>query len=232
MIPLFKNTFYFTCFYLFICCIDTALKLTYPISFFRFVTKASLIVVLMAYYVINNKDTKKRNRTLVLTSLSLFLVGDAFIKAEVYANEYLVLGVISFCVAKVLLGVRFSNTKDFNILKLIPFLMFCFVYMYIIVAMVYESLGYYFIPVLFYLFVVMLTAQFAYLRRYEVNKTSYLLVLIGVIFSMFSDSITLLKVFYDSEIAYNEYSIMFFYTLSQYFIVVGLVKEEVVIIED
>lgn len=91
--------------------------------------------------------------------------------------------------------------------------------------LVYNNLGQYFLVLLIYLFVVMMLAQFAYLTRNEVNKTSYWLVLIGVLFSMFSDSINILKVFYNDEIAYNNISIMLFYGVSQYLIILGIVTE-------
>ena len=71
----------------------------------------------------------------------------------------------------------------------------------------------------------MMLAQFAYLRKNEVNKTSYWLVLIDVLFSMFSDSINILKVFYNDEIAYNNISIILFYGVSQYLIILGIVTE-------
>ena len=92
-------------------------------------------------------------------------------------------------------------------------------------SLVYSNLGDYFLPALLYLFIVMLVAQFAYLRKKEVNKESYWFVLIGIILSMFSDSITILKEFYSMDIAYNHITIMLFYGMSQYFIVIGILKE-------
>ena len=90
---------------------------------------------------------------------------------------------------------------------------------------IYSKLGLYFIPTLIYLFVVLLLGQIAYLRKNEVNNLSYYLVLIGVLFSMLSDSIAFLKSFYDSSFFYHKYTIMLFYSLSQYLIVLGILKE-------
>lgn len=228
MSNIFKSTFYFTCLYVFIFLIDAYIKVVYPLSVFRYLTKAALIGTLLYYFLVNNNESSTKNKNLITYALFSFMLGDALITASSLSWYYLIVGVVFFGIAKVLYSIRFSNKKDFNILKLIPFLLFCFSYMYVIMIMVYSSLGIYFIPVLLYLFIVMITAQFAYLRQYEVNRSSYFLVLIGVIFSMFSDSITLLKEFYDESIAYNQYSIMLFYALSQYFIIIGIVKEEIV----
>lgn len=162
---------------------------------------------------------------MVVAALGCFIIGDLFlIKME--SKPLFILGVFFFAIAKVLYSVRFSNQSDFKIYQLLPFLLFCFAYMCSVMLLVYDNLGDYFLPTLVYLFIVMIVAQFAYLRRYEVNKTSYWLVLIGIMFSMFSDSITLLKEFYNHNIAYHQITIMLFYGLSQYFIVVGIIKEK------
>ena len=42
---------------------------------------------------------------------------------------------------------------------------------------------------------------------------------------MIADSLDILKMFYDPEIAYNKITIMFFYCLSQYLIILGVLKE-------
>lgn len=225
---IFNNTYYFTYLYIAIFLIDSFVKVVYPSSLFRYLTKALLIIVLLYYFILNKPKSNSRNNKLMIYAIYGFLVGDAFITASRISSYFLAPGVVCFAFSKILYSIRFSNKKDFNIIKLLPFLLFCFSYMCLVMVVIFNSLGNYFIPVLLYLFIVMLTAQFAYLRRYEVNKRSYILVLIGVIFSMFSDSITLLKEFYDYNIAYNQYTIMLFYALSQYFIIIGITKEKIV----
>lgn len=204
--------------------LDTYVKVELTPTPIRYITKSSLIGLLLFFYLHNEQEDEKKKMYLVVTAICCFIVGDFFmINGE--SKSFLVTGVFFFAIAKVLYSIRFLNKKDFNILKLIPFLLFCFTYMTSVMLLVYNNLGSYFLPVLVYLFIVMLTAQFAYLRKGEVNNSSYWLVLIGVILSMFSDSINILKEYYDPNIAYNNYTIMFFYGASQYFIVTGLVRE-------
>jgi hypothetical protein len=89
----------------------------------------------------------------------------------------------------------------------------------------YDYLNEFFIPVIVYLFAILLVAQFAFLRKGVVNNASYKLVMLGIVFSIISDTIAILESFYDSDIAYNKITLMLFYGLSQYFIVIGILKE-------
>ncbi|WP_299887584.1 lysoplasmalogenase [uncultured Lacinutrix sp.] len=226
MNSLFKNLLYFTLLYFAIFVLDTVVKVNLTPTRLRYITKSSLIVLLLIFYVVNQNEESRTKVYLVVTAICCFIIGDFFI-INGENKTLLTTGVIFFAIAKILYSVRFSNNNDFNILKLIPFLLFCFTYMSVVMLFIYDNLGDYFLPVLLYLFIVMLTAQFAYLRKNAVNNSSYWFVLIGIILSMFSDSINLLKEFYNFDIAYNNYTIMFFYGASQYFILVGLVKENV-----
>ncbi|WP_299887589.1 lysoplasmalogenase [uncultured Lacinutrix sp.] len=221
---LFKNILYFTLLYLVFFIVDTIVKVNIELTCLRYFTKSSLMLLLLLFYVVNQNEQYKSKMYLVVIAICCFIIGDFFI-IDGKSKLFITVGAIFFAVAKILYTIRFSNNNDFNILRLIPFLLFCFAYMSLVMLFIYNNLGVYFFPVLVYLFIVMITAQFAYLRKNNVNITSYWLVIIGIVLSMFSDSITFLKEFYDPEIAYNEYTIMLFYGLSQYFIVVGLVKE-------
>lgn len=191
---------------------------------YRFISKTSLIFSLVLFFIVNEKKENLTKVSLVVLALLSFIIGDGFL-INAQSSLMFIIGCVFFALGKILYAIRFSNKQDFNIFKLIPFLLFCFVYMCSLMMFIYNNLGNYFIFLLMYLFIVMILAQFAYLRKSEVNKISYWLVLIGVIFYMFSDSLTILMKFYDSNIGYNRITIMLFYALSQYFIVIGIVKE-------
>ncbi len=219
----FKNLTSFSILYLIAFVIDTYVKVNVVAFPYRYITKTFLILILLLFYIINNKD-EKRKRGIVIIALLCFIAGDLFLIGGTTKIRFGV-GVLLFAIAKVLYAIRFSNKQDFDVLKLWPFLVFGFAYMCGIMLMVYDNLGDYFAPALLYLFIVMMLAQFAFLRKKEVNIKSFWLVLIGVLLSMFSDSITLLKQFHDPKVLYNHYTIMFFYGLSQYFIIIGLLYE-------
>ncbi|MFC7443821.1 lysoplasmalogenase [Mesoflavibacter profundi] len=221
---IFKNFKYFTLLYLFVLVIDTFVKNSDYKYSLRYITKPLLVVLLIVFFLINNKEKYKSGFCLVLGAYILFFLGDILLIGNDTKLKFAIGGTF-FGIAKVLLSIRFTNTQDFEIKKLLPFLAFCFVYMSVIMLFIYNNLKFYFIPSLCYLLVVMMMGQFAYLRKKEVNNTSYYLVLFGVFFSMLSDGITFLKVFYDSKILYHTITIMSFYAISQFLIVVGIVKE-------
>ncbi|WP_452223388.1 lysoplasmalogenase family protein [Lacinutrix chionoecetis] len=221
---LFKNTLLFSFVFFLIFILDIFIKVFYTPTSFRYLTKLSLVLLLLIYYLTNQEEKSNIRKLQVILALTCFIIGDFFLIGGDVTSQ-LVAGGVFFCIAKVCYALRFSNKKDFEIRELIPFLLFCFAYITTVMMVVYRNLGIFFLPILFYLFVVMLTAQFAYLRKNEVNTASFWLVLLGVILSMFSDSINILKEFYRQDFAYNEYTVMLFYGFSQYFIVLGIVKE-------
>jgi len=223
---IFKNISKFSLLYLVLYLVDSFLKNNQELSSYRYISKTLLSFSLLIFYLLNNTQEDSGKKKLIITALCCFAVGDLFFIAGNRGNMiHFLVAAFLFIIAKVCYSVRFFNNKDFKITKLIPFLLFCFCYMSIIMTLVYNQLDIFFIPLLLYLFVVMMLMQFAYLRKNEVNSESFWFVIFGVIASMIADSLDILKMFYDPEIAFNKITIMFFYCLSQYLIILGVLKE-------
>ncbi|WP_397363133.1 lysoplasmalogenase family protein [Olleya sp. R77988] len=223
---IFKNTLVFSIVYILLYLLDSFFKNSETLFSCRYISKTLLSLSLLAYYLINTKQKDKHKKRLVVVALCCFILGDVFFITGNNGNVlHFIFASSLFIAAKVCYSLRFLNNEDFKITKLIPFLLFCFLYMSIIMTIVYNNLGSFFIPLLLYLFVVMLLMQFAYLRKSEVNNKSFWLVIIGVVFSMVADNIDILKMFYDPSIAYNKITVMFFHGLSQYLIIMGVLEE-------
>ncbi|WP_111659023.1 lysoplasmalogenase [Olleya aquimaris] len=223
---LFKNTLYFSVFYLLLYLLDSYFKNNEHLFSYRYFSKTMLSLSLLIFYVVNTHQSNTIKKQLVIAALCCFILGDIlFITGNYGHTLHFIVASVLFIIAKVFYSIRFLNNKDFNIVKLVPFLLFCFLYMSIIMYIVYNNLGDLFIPLLLYLFVVMMLMQFAYLRKNEVNPKSFWLVIIGVFISMIADSINILKIFYNTDIAYNKITVMLFYGLSQYLIVLGILNE-------
>ena len=223
---IFKSTLKFSVLYLLLYLLDSFFKNTEGLVMYRYLSKTLLSLSLLLFYIINTKQKDQSKKKLIVIALTCFLIGDIFFISGNGGNAINVLiATALFILAKVCYSIRFFNNRDFKISKLIPFLLFCFCYMSIIMSIVYNQLGFYFLPLLLYLFVVMMLMQFAYLRSNEVNLKSFWFVMLGVVVSMIADSINILKTFYDADIAYNKITIMFFYCLSQYLIVLGVLNE-------
>ena len=121
--------------------------------------------------------------------------------------------------------IKFSNNRDFNLIRLLPFSFFSFLLMVLILMLVINKLGNFFIPVLLYFFVSLLMFLFAYLRKNDVNKMSYYLVFLGMFSFLISEIVMVLKTFY-IHIPYNQTVIMLSYGVAQYLIVLGIINEK------
>ncbi len=189
------------------------------------ITKPWFLIFLIIFYINHAANRKAKDFKLILLALVAFWLGDMaliFVENTIFFN----LGILFFIFGKLLYGIRFSNTKDFQIQKIFPFLLLCFFYIVFMMNFLHLSLGDYFFPVLLYLFLSMIVGLFAFLRQYEVDKRSFLLVFIGVLCSFVSDSVSILEAFYHQILITKFNIVMLFYAISQYLIVMGIVLEK------
>lgn len=224
---IFKNLMRFSILFFTILILDIVVKETLPIVPYRYLTKPLIVILLIVYYWFNRSTSKKNFRLLALGALGCFLIGDIFLIRGAFDPIFLAIGVSFFVLGKAAYCFRFSHSYDFNISRLIPFFIMCFIFMTVMFLLIYDNLGDMFTPILIYIFVALMMLQLAYLRREAigVSKESYYMVLIGALITIISDSVTGLKEFY-APIPFQEIYIMLFYGISQYLIIVGLVKGE------
>ncbi|QRM89907.1 hypothetical protein FG167_11920 [Lacinutrix sp. WUR7] len=220
-----KNKFYFSILYFSILIIDIIVKFGLDAIPFRFITKPLIVVSLVLFYWMNSNEKSKRNFVFMVLALFFFLLGDIFL---IFKDVSLLfsLGMLGFIFGKLFFTFRFSNQNDFKLVRLLPVVIFCFVYIFVVLNIIYDNLGDYFIPVLVYLFVAMLTLQFAYLRKSGVDTKSYLSVGIGILFSVVADSVAVLAQFYENNFFYDKVTVILFYGISQYLIVMGIIEEK------
>ncbi len=221
---LFRDNILFLIIFFLLLVLDIVVKNVSGEILYRVITKTSLIVLLLIFYLINNREVLKKKRYVIIIALLFFICGDLFFIFHENAL-YFGLGILFFILGKIAYALRFTNNQDFKFRELIPSLLVLFAYMTIIMFFIQDNLGDYFIPVLIYLFTSLIVSQFAYLRRNVVLRKSFWMVLTGVFFSIVSDSISVLQAFYDKDFGYHQITIMLFYGISQYLIVVGIVLE-------
>ena len=220
---IFKNKNIFSLVFLVVLIIDIVIKTTQDVCVYRFVSKVSLTVLLLAYYIINHKEVFYIKSFFMISALSFFLIGDVFL--ILYEVElYYLFGIFCFAIGKLFYVFRFANQRDFKIKNILPVILFCFSFMLIILYLINDNLNNYFFPTLVYLFAVTMFVIFAFLRKGEVSNESYYLVIIGVILSLFADSIAALSSFYNSAIPFQAITIMLFYGVSQLLVVLGVVQ--------
>ena len=89
----------------------------------------------------------------------------------------------------------------------------------------YDNLNGYFIPILVYIFAVLNMIQAAFLRYKVVDNNSFILVFVGALLFLLSESILALNKFY-MPIPYKNILIMLFYGISQLLIILGIINEK------
>jgi len=223
MLLIFKNKTYFTFLFSLILMLDIYVKSNLEAVPYRLFSKPLVMLSLIFFYLINNNEGSKKKFKFMLTALIAFLIGDLFL---IFENTYLYIsGLLFFIIAKLNYVARFSNQRDFNLVKLVPFLIACFFYMAFIMFFVLNNLKSFFIPAMLYLFATMIVALFAILRKGAVSKRSFNLVMVGIFLGIICDSISLFQSFYDENFFYHKITVMLTYGLSQYFIISGILVE-------
>ena len=197
---------------------------------FRYFTKTLLMVLLIVYYLKNNKTENKSKH--LYTLLALFLFWAASIAVINHINNLrFIIGMLFFILAKVMYCLRFTNYRDFSITRLLPFLAGSFILMVSIFSLIYNNLGYFLIPVLIYFFVSLILFLFAYLRKDDVNTKSYNIVIIAMVLLLLSEIIMALKTYYIS-FPFEDVSVMLFYGVAQFLIVYGILIEVKIVEEE
>jgi len=224
---IFNNVRSFGILYFTLLSIHILLKLTNIDLFITsLISKPWFLISLILFFYINSEDKTSKSFKYMLFGLFAYLVGDTsliFLENVIFFN----LGVVFFIIGKLFYCLRFSNKKEFNVVKIWPYVLLCFCYMFFLMSFIYISLDEYFFPMLLYLFLTMIVGLFAFLRQYEVGRNSFLLVFVGVLFSFVADSVALIQAFYN-QILMTRLSmvVMFFYGISQFLIVIGIIREQ------
>ncbi|MFD2541814.1 lysoplasmalogenase family protein [Lacinutrix gracilariae] len=224
---IFKDKFYFSIFFFSILIIDVFFKVIIDLIPLRVVTKSLVVGSLLVYFCMHIKNRTAKDSIFMIMALSFFILGDLLFIFKDFIVFFL-LGILSFTIGKLFYVFRFSNQNDFKLVHLFPVLAFCFIYMFLILSVIYDNLKEFFIPVLAYLFIALIVLLFAYLRKSEVDKKSFFIVGIGILFSVIADSIAVLARFYNNDIFYSAITVMLFYGTSQYLIVMGILDEKVI----
>jgi len=127
MMFILKNKLYFSVLYFSLLLLDIIVKLNFDNINFRFFSKPLMLILLFLFYIINNNEKSKNRRFYVIMALLFLLVGEMFV---VYREvvTFLSFSIFCFTMVKIFYIFRFSNQNDFNLIRLLPILSFCFLY--------------------------------------------------------------------------------------------------------
>ena len=189
---------------------------------FNYITKPSIVISLLIYFVVQGKLLDTRLRLLAIGALLFSVFGDVALMFESINSSYFTVGLIAFLIAHLLyisvfLKHRNSSKKPFGFIALL------LLYALALFLIMRDRLGDMMVPVVVYMLVILTMATTAFLRQKRVNTESFNWVFVGAVFFLISDSILALDKFHE-PIMLSSVSIMLTYALAQYCIIIGLLK--------
>lgn len=193
------------------------------LSTWHYITKPSLLIALIIFFHGQSKALSQKTRRITFLALVFSLLGDVLLMFVDISPHYFMLGLLSFLVAHVCYCLVFMINRNPNINFLAIGVFLCS-YAFVLFYLLKDGLGTFLIPVIVYMIVILMMVMTAFLRQNKVPKKSFVLVFLGALLFVISDSILALNKFY-MPLKFSSISIMLTYALAQYFIVFGLLKQ-------
>jgi uncharacterized membrane protein YhhN len=193
--------------------------------FFRVVSKPLILLSLIFYFLQNRSGMKQSLSLYTLLALVFSLMGDVFLLFDQLSEAFFVLGLGSFLLAHICYAFCFylqSNSKirlDFWVMTLL--LSSYGVALYVVL---YIHLGNIKIPVAIYILAILIMVITAYKRKGNVSDNGFLMVFIGALSFIISDSLLAINKFL-IPLPYSNFLVMGTYATAQYLIIRGLIKD-------
>ncbi len=199
------------------------------------IAKALIIPSLMLYYHYRARGSYSFFHRLILAGLFFSWIGDILLQFSNYefriyldSQTWFLLGIVAYLLTQVFYTVAFSLPRGSNTIfgRRIYQLFLVASYGFLLIWLIYYKLYDLRIPVIAYgiaISAMLLTA----LNRYgKVNGVSYMLVAIGALLFVFSDSMIAVNRFYE-KIDFARIFIMVTYVAAQYFIATGSLRQDI-----
>lgn len=196
----------------------------YTPGIWHYLTKPAILFSLLVFFIKNSSHLGKRTRSAMVCALLFSLLGDILLMFVKKSPLFFTGGLAAFLIAHILFIVVFLKKKSLKH----PYYMFMALlggYALGLFYLIKTNLGDMMAPVVLYIIVILAMALSAFLRRKNTTRLSYTLVLLGAVFFLISDSILALNKFY-KPLFYPQVSIMLTYGLAQFFITLGILKQD------
>ena len=160
---------------------------------------------------------------MTLLALLFSLAGDVLLMFIDISASFFLSGLVAFLLAHIMYIMVFLDKKNSKKTALI-FITVLLIYAIGIFYLLKDGLGDMLIPVIVYMLVILTMVLTSTMRKDNVSKQSYNLVFLGAIFFVISDSFLAINKFYQ-PVPLSKIIIMSTYSLAQYLIVLGLLKQ-------
>ena len=163
---------------------------------------------------------------MIMSALVFSWLGDITLQLQEKNDIFFMIGLSCFLLAQVMYLIAFFSTKGENVLFFIKIYLILPVILYgvFLLYILYDGLGDMKMPVTIYAVVILTMLTSALNREKKVNRQSYILVLIGAILFVLSDSMIAIDKF-GYPFVLSRVAIMTTYITAQYLIVIGCLKQ-------
>ncbi|MBG6130410.1 putative membrane protein YhhN [Aquimarina sp. EL_43] len=214
----------FVVFYIIIVICDLVCSSNEAYSDLRNITKPSILGSLIIFFLAHRKGLGISIFRLMILALLFSLAGDILLLFVIQSQLFFIAGLVMFLLAHVMYILVFLKKHNKHKKNKI-FLMLTVAYGAGLFYLLYPGLGDMLIPVMVYMIVILLMSNASYLREKRVSQMSFLMVFIGSLFFMISDSILAFTMFYQ-PLPMSNIWIMTTYATAQLLIVCGVLRQK------
>ena len=207
-------------------CISDIVVNSFNIGALHYAIKPLLMQWLVYLYISETKNAKELIHRLMIFGLLFCWMGDVLLMFEPFNPIFFILGLASFLCGHIFYIFYFSKLPSApqkipqrNLLMLLPVAIYVFLLLYLL----YPTLGDMKIPVIVYGLVIATMLSMALWQGQKIDRKTALIFLAGATSFVISDSILAINKFYH-PFSQSVFSIMFTYCLAQYLIVMGGIK--------
>lgn len=187
------------------------------------IAKPLILLSLIFFFINQGKHLSSKTKVISLLALLFSLAGDVLLMFTDISASFFLSGLVAFLLAHIMYIIVFLDKKNSKKIALI-FITVLLIYAIGIFYLLKDGLGDMLIPVIVYMLVILTMILTSTMRKGNVSNKSYNLVFIGAIFFVISDSFLAINKFYQ-PVPLSKIIIMSTYSLAQYLIVLGLLKQ-------
>lgn len=187
------------------------------------IAKPLILLSLIFFFINQGKHLSSKTKVITLLALLFSLAGDVLLMFTDISASFFLSGLVAFLLAHIMYIIVFLDKKNSKKIALI-FITVLLIYAIGIFYLLKDGLGDMLIPVIVYMLVILTMILTSTMRKGNVSNKSYNLVFIGAIFFVISDSFLAINKFYQ-PVPLSKIIIMSTYSLAQYLIVLGLLKQ-------
>ncbi|WP_411894409.1 lysoplasmalogenase [Winogradskyella sp. A2] len=192
------------------------------LTYAHYIAKPAIVVSLIVLFFNSCRNLPPSIRKVTILALGFSVLGDILLMFVEQNAHFFTFGLIAFLIAHVLYIIVFLKHRNQKSSPL-GFIALLLLYASGLFYLLRDGLGEMLIPVFIYMIVILSMATTAYLRKNMVPQISYVLVFVGAILFLVSDSALAINKFY-AELPLSNIIVMLTYALAQYFIVLGILK--------